>query len=259
MQHLVGDALGDPTLTLARWDAGAARPIATCEGGAVAGGGARLELTRDGRPYALVRYDAALDQPPEVVRGAAATGLMLLDNARLAEELRASRARIADASHEGRVRIERDLHDGVQPHLTALLVKLGIARDLAEEPELRALIDELGDDAAAAVQELRTLARGVYPPLLRERGLAQALQAFAVTAPVAVRVTERGTRLGFAGRDGGRLLHGPGGGPERDQARRRRHRDRGDARARAAGAARSRSPTTVPASTGGRPRRASAC
>jgi len=193
VQHLVGDALGDPTLTLARWDA-ADETYRDLQGALVAAGGARLELTRSGHPYALVRYDPALGQPTEVVRGAAATGLMLLDNARLAEELRASRARMADASHEGRVRIERDLHDGVQPHLSALLLKLGLARDLADEPELRALIDELGDDAAAAVQELRTLARGVYPPLLRERGLAQALQAFAVTAPVAVRVSERGTR-----------------------------------------------------------------
>jgi signal transduction histidine kinase len=91
------------------------------------------------------------------------------------------------------VRIERDLHDGVQPHLSALLVKLGIARELAGEPELQALIDELGDDAAAATSALRTLARGVYPPLLRERGLAQALRAFAVTAPVPVRVTELGS------------------------------------------------------------------
>jgi signal transduction histidine kinase len=139
-----------------------------------------------------VRYAAALDPAPDLGRAAAATGLMLLDNALLAEELRASRARIADASHEGRVRIERDLHDGVQPHLSALLMKLGLARDLAEEPELRALIEELGDDAAAAVQELRTLARGVYPPVLRERGLTQALRAFAVTAPVPVRVTENG-------------------------------------------------------------------
>src|SRR3954453_10168273 len=119
---------------------------------------------------------------------------MLVDNARLVDELRASRARIAEATHAGQVRIERDLHDGVQPHLSALLVKLGIARDLAEEDELRALLDELGDDAAAAVKELRTLARGVYPPLLRERGLAQALQAFAVTAPVAVRVVENGSQ-----------------------------------------------------------------
>ena len=157
-------------------------------------GRAQLELTRDGGPYALVLYDAALDQPPDVVRGLAAAGLMLLDNARLVDELRASRARIAETTHAGQVRIERDLHDGVQPHLSALLVKLGIARDLAEEEELRALLDELGDDAAAAVKELRTLARGVYPPLLRERGLAQALQAFAVTAPVSVRVAEHGSQ-----------------------------------------------------------------
>src|SRR6185295_3420732 len=180
-------------VTLARLDGGLYRDVRG-DPAAVEEGRAQLELTRDGGPYALVRYDTALDQPAEVVRGAAATGLMLLDNARLADELRASRARIADASHEGRVRIERDLHDGVQPHLSALLVKLGIARDLAEEPELRALIDELGDDAAAAVKELRTLARGVYPPVLRERGLAQALHAFAVTAPVAVRVEERGSQ-----------------------------------------------------------------
>jgi signal transduction histidine kinase len=204
VQHLVGDALGDPTLTLARWDADAntyrdieGSPIAALEAGRDR---MSLELTRDGHPYALVRYHAAVDQPPDVVRGVAAGGLMLLDNARLAEErgrlveeLRASRARIATATHEGQVRIERDLHDGVQPHLSALLVKLGIARDMAEaEPELRALIDELGDDAAAAVTELRTLARGVYPPLLRERGLAAALQAFAMTAAVTVRVEERG-------------------------------------------------------------------
>ena len=195
VEHLVGDALGDPTLVLARWDA-AEQTYRDMRGGVIAGGPrrdrVRFELTRDGLPYALVGYDAAVDQAPDVVRGVAATGLLLLDNAGLVEELRASRARIAAATHEGQVRIEHDLHDGVQPHLSALLVKIGIARDVAEQPELRALIDELGDDAAAAVSELRTLARGIYPPLLRERGLAEALKAFAVTAPVAVRVEERG-------------------------------------------------------------------
>ena len=129
---------------------------------------------------------------PTSCAGSSPSALLLLDNARLVDELRASRARMAVATHEGRVRIERDLHDGVQPHLNTLLIKLGIARDLAGEGELRALIEELADDGAAAVAELRTLARGVYPPVLRERGLAAALRAFAVTAPVAVRVTDRG-------------------------------------------------------------------
>jgi signal transduction histidine kinase len=192
VQRLVGEAVGDPTLTLARWDGDAYRDLQGTV--SVAGERASLELTRDGKPYALVRFSAALDQPADVVRSVAAGGLMLLDNARLAEELRASRARIAATAHESRVQIERDLHDGVQPHLSALLVKLGIAREIAGEGELRALIDELGDDAAAAVSELRTLARGIYPPLLRERGLAQALQAFALTAPVPLQVAETGTR-----------------------------------------------------------------
>src|SRR4051794_30280602 len=65
----------------------------------------RSKLARDGRAYALVRYDAALDQPPDVVRGLAAAGLMVLENARLAGELRASRARIANAAHDSRVQI----------------------------------------------------------------------------------------------------------------------------------------------------------
>jgi signal transduction histidine kinase len=194
VQALVADALGDPSLTLARWDAERRAYLDVAGAPVVPGDRAALELTRRGRPYALVLHDPGIDLEPDVVRGAAASGLLLLDNARLVEELRASRARIATATHEGRVRIERDLHDGVQPHLNALLIKLGIARDLAGEGELRALIDELSDDGTAAVEELRTLARGVYPPILRERGLGPALEAFAATAPVTVRVEHNGGR-----------------------------------------------------------------
>ena len=106
----------------------------------------------------------------------------------MVDELRASRARIAEATHEGRVSIERDLHDGAQPLLSALVIKLGIVRDLATDPELRALLDEAGNDTAAAAEELRRLGRGIYPPVLRERGVAEALRAFALTAPVSVHV-----------------------------------------------------------------------
>ena len=74
VQHLVGEALGDLTLTLARWDGDTYRDM---HGAAVTADASppdrvRLELTRDGRPYALVFYDALLDQPADVVRGAAA-------------------------------------------------------------------------------------------------------------------------------------------------------------------------------------------
>ena len=111
----------------------------------------------------------------------------------MVDELRASRARIAEATHEGRVSIERDLHDGAQPLLSALVIKLGIARDLATDPELRALLDEAGDDTAAAAEELRRLARGIYPPVLRERGVAE--------RAAGVRADGAGER---AGRRGGR-------------------------------------------------------
>jgi signal transduction histidine kinase len=195
VERLVGEALGDPTLTLARWDAVGALYRDLDGAPTMAHGRMTVELLRNGVPYALVAYDPAIDQAPDVVRGVAAGALVLLDNARLAEErgqlvdaLRSSRARMATATHDERVRIERDLHDGVQARLNGLLLKLGLARDLADDPELRAALDEAGDDAAAAVQDLRTLARGVYPPVLRERGLAPALRAFAATAPVPVRV-----------------------------------------------------------------------
>ena len=195
VERLVGEALGDPTLTLARWDASGALYRDLDGAPTAADGRMTLELLRDGVPYALVAYDPAIDQAPDVIRGVAAGALVLLDNARLAEErgqladaLRSSRARMATATHDERVRIERDLHDGVQARLNGLLLKLGLARDLADNPELRAALEEAGDDAAAAVQDVRMLARGVYPPVLRESGLAPALRAFAVTAPVPVHV-----------------------------------------------------------------------
>jgi signal transduction histidine kinase len=181
VEALVADALGDPTVRLARWKDGAYRDV---NGGRLDASADRasIELTRDGRRYALALYDPAINQDPDVVRSVVATALMV-------DELRASRARIAEATHEGRVSIERDLHDGAQPLLSALVIKLGIARDMATDPELQALLDEAGDDTAAAVEELRRLARGIYPPVLRERGVAEALRAFALTAPVSVRVS----------------------------------------------------------------------
>jgi signal transduction histidine kinase len=178
VQALVADALGDPTVVVARWSGGAYRDAA---GRPIELRGDRIELTRNARPYAVALYDAAMTQDPDVVRSVVATALLV-------DELRASRTRIAEATYAGRVSIERDLHDGAQPLLSSLVIKLGMARDLATDPELRALLDEAGNDTAAAVEELRRLARGIYPPVLRERGVGDALRAFALTAPVSVRV-----------------------------------------------------------------------
>jgi signal transduction histidine kinase len=106
------------------------------------------------------------------------------------EELRASRQRLVTAQDQERRRIERNLHDGAQQHLVALKVKLGLVQMLAtRDPEkARATLGELKGDADEALETLRDLARGIYPPLLADKGLAAALtsQARKSTVPVTV-------------------------------------------------------------------------
>ncbi len=114
-----------------------------------------------------------------------------LDDLRVTNrELQASRARLVAAADAERRRIERDLHDGAQQHLVALAVNLGLARDVvADDPaEAGALLDRLAADVRDAVQEVRDLARGIYPPLLSESGLGEALRAAARRSPQAVEV-----------------------------------------------------------------------
>jgi signal transduction histidine kinase len=97
------------------------------------------------------------------------------------EELVASRARIVSASDESRRRIERNLHDGAQQHLVAMAVKVGLARQLLDKDPAAAstMLEELRNDVQVTVGELRELAHGIYPPLLRDRGLPEALSTAA--------------------------------------------------------------------------------
>jgi signal transduction histidine kinase len=97
------------------------------------------------------------------------------------EELQASRLRIVTAADESRRSIERNLHDGAQQHLVAMAVKLGLARQLVEADPGTAstLLEELRTDVQDTLGELRELAHGIYPPLLRDRGLGEALVAAA--------------------------------------------------------------------------------
>jgi signal transduction histidine kinase len=106
------------------------------------------------------------------------------------DELRASRQRLVQAQDEERRRLEHNLHDGAQQHLVALKVKLGLAQTLAamSPDKARVTITQLKADADEALETLRDLARGIYPPLLADKGLVVALesQARKVTVPVRV-------------------------------------------------------------------------
>ena len=112
------------------------------------------------------RLDAALRASLEQLR-------------RQAADLRASRGRLVAAADEERRRIERNLHDGAQQHLVGLAVKVRLLEQLAERDPVRAkaLMQELQGDVSATIDELRSLAHGIYPPLLSSSGLGEALAA----------------------------------------------------------------------------------
>lgn len=110
------------------------------------------------------------------------------------EQLQASRLRIVTAADESRRSIERNLHDGAQQHLVALAVKVGLARQMVSADPVTAdkLLEELRADVQATLTELRALAHGIYPPLLRDRGIAEALRTAANRSSMPTDVTADG-------------------------------------------------------------------
>ena len=119
------------------------------------------------------RLDSALQESLERLR-------------RQAAELQASRGRLVAAADEERRRIERNLHDGAQQHLVALAVKARLIEQFADRDPERAktLISQLQDDVKSAIEELRSLAHGIYPPLLSGAGLGEAMTAACRRAPL---------------------------------------------------------------------------
>ncbi len=111
-----------------------------------------------------------------------------------ADALRESRARIVASGDAERRRVERNLHDGAQQHLVALAVNLRLARDvIADDPAAGAeMLDELAVEVQETIKELRELAHGIYPPLLVDSGLVEALRAAANRNPLSVDVVADG-------------------------------------------------------------------
>jgi signal transduction histidine kinase len=129
-----------------------------------------------------------------LVRDLASQAGLVLRNVRLIEEVRASRQRLVAAQDEERRKIERNLHDGAQQQLVALQVQLRlmeqqVGRNTDAE---RDLVQRLQQAASAALEDLRDLARGIYPPLLADQGLVAALEAQARRSPVRVTVESDG-------------------------------------------------------------------
>jgi PAS domain S-box-containing protein len=145
----------------------------------------RLELTglrRDGTEFPVELTITRIPLP-----GAPTfTGYLrdITDRLRTEQELRTSRARLVEVADAERKRIQRNLHDGAQQRLTSVLLYLGRIRASADQRD--PLLDTAIDELAAALEEIRELARGLHPAVLSERGLGAALEALVIRVPLRV-------------------------------------------------------------------------
>ena len=205
-RDLIADALSDPTVELAHWHGENGGAWRDADGAPMAlpppAGDRHATVISDDRgPVAAVIHDAALSEQSPFVEAVGSYAFVWDDNRRLAAqveeslaELRASRARILIAADDERRRIERDLHDGGQQRLVALRIRLELADEMMATSPVRAreMLHRLGDDVEAALEELRALAAGVYPPMLEDRGLPAAIRAAALQSPVPSKVSVDG-------------------------------------------------------------------
>jgi signal transduction histidine kinase len=129
-----------------------------------------------------------------LIRDLAAQAGLVLRNAGLIEDLKASRQRIVAAQDERAKKLERNIHDGAQQQLVALAVKLGLVERLLRSDAKKAetMLAEVKIEANDTLENLRDLARGIYPPLLADQGLAAALTAQARKVPIPVDVEPDG-------------------------------------------------------------------
>ena len=199
LRRALATALGDPTLEVALWSSEASTyvdasltPVASLE--VAAGGRAITVLERDGKPLAAILHDPALLEDPGLVASVATAVRLTVENDRLQAEVRAqlaevraSRARIVEATDAERRRIERDIHDGAQQRLVALSLAIGRARGQlgpAADPELQATLAQASDELRAALTELRELARGIHPAILTQAGLEPAIRSLVDRAAI---------------------------------------------------------------------------
>jgi signal transduction histidine kinase len=155
------------------------------------------EVSVNEQRIAVIDTDASLAQDPALLQAAASYALMVLENGRLVRrltssigEVSASRARIVAVTEQARRRIERDVHDGAQQRLVALRIKLALESERLEHeaPQTAAELELLGAEVDETIDEVRAIAHGIYPSLLSDRGLVEALHAAARSAPLSCTV-----------------------------------------------------------------------
>ncbi len=191
VENLISEALGDPSLRLAfrngsGWIDVEGRPLPSNG----AGDRGWVEMTIAGAGAGALTFDPALSTQGQRVQAIAAFGAVALERARADAELMEVRQRLVSVAETERRRIERSLHDGAQQHLVGMMVRMATAREvLAAHPKMaQDILAGLALDLQHALDELRELAHGLYPSVLVDHGLAEALRSAARHSPVPVEV-----------------------------------------------------------------------
>jgi signal transduction histidine kinase len=199
LQATLSRAVGDPSLTVAYWLPRIERYV-NRSGQQVhpraEPGRALTSIVRDGAPLAVVSHERDILDDHTLRQRVGSAALLAIDNERLAaellahlEDLRASQRRIVAAADHARRRIERDLHDGAQQRLLAVLYELRLARsEPTRHDHDAAALDALIDTAQQSLAELRDLAHGIFPAILEEAGLEAALWTLADQATTMVQI-----------------------------------------------------------------------
>jgi signal transduction histidine kinase len=201
LRDALARSLRDPSLSVAYWlpqfESWADLEGRQLELPLPGSGRASTLIDRDGARLAALLHDPALDDDPQLLAAVGAAAAISLENGRLhaehrahVEELRGSRARVIEAGQKERQRLERDLHDGAQQRLIALSVELSLLeKQLAEDAETRARLQQARQEIAVSLDELRSVSRGLHPAVLSGHGLVVALESLVALAPVPVQLT----------------------------------------------------------------------
>ena len=237
LQAPLARALHDPSLELAYWlpeqDTWAdqdGRPIVLPS--ADQRRSIRL-IYRNHEPIAALFFDPALEDEEELLNAVSAAAGIALENGRLRAELRAklqelqsSRVRALEAGRRERQRLERNLHDGAQQRLVGISIELGsLENRMTADPQLKQRLARTREEVSASLDQLRDIARGIYPAVLSGHGLAVALESLAAGAAVPVRPSSRPHRAASRAGRGRRVLHRQRGSGQHRETRAGQHRD----------------------------------
>ena len=226
------EAFDDPSLAIVypvaedRWADAAGRPVDA----PAAGDGRSVTDLRDagGNVVAALIHDDALQDESAFINAVGAYATLTLENHRLeaevsnlARQMRETQARAAASADHTRQELERDLHDGAQQRLIALRIKLQLAAEHSGDPaaETAERLNRLGAEVQRAIDEMRALAHGVFPPALVDFGPVEALRESVRSAPIPTTVKAANVRRYTLRGRAGRVLLLPGGTAERLQAR----------------------------------------